>query len=163
MRVAWVCHTSMQTLARATETGALSTLTEVRSSPIHGWGLFARQDIPADTVWWQAAQDNVLLLSQPQMEILAKSSCNPTMQELLKIAEVYGYYLSSLDRIIVCLDNARYVNHSDQPNSGPPVEGSPLTSIALRDIRAGEEITESYAKFDTCPWLACFCSPEPLH
>jgi len=50
-------------------------------------------------------------------------------------------------------DDARFINHSFDPNTGPSPFGE---TIALRDIRAGEEITENYWR--TVPHLA---SKEP--
>ena len=38
-----------------------------------------------------------------------------------------------------------YMNHSCSPNAGG-MEGDALTTIALRDIGAGEEVTEDYRK-----------------
>jgi len=138
----------------------MNSLVEVRSSPIHGWGLFARCAIPKGVAWWQASLDNVILLNQMQLETLMTSQLNPAMESLLTLTRIYGYYSASLDRIIVCLDNARYVNHSFDPNSGAPPDGNPLCSMALRDIQADEEITENYAHYDSCPWSDLTCSPE---
>jgi SET domain-containing protein len=51
-------------------------------------------------------------------------------------------------------DNSRYVNHSFSPNTGLATDG--ITIVALRDMAAGEEITEDY--FHTVPHLI----EEPL-
>ncbi len=133
---------------------------EVRPSPIHGCGLFARTFIPAGTSWWKATVDNVLLLGRVQLETLAGSRTNKAINGILNAARIYGYYSQRLDCIIVCLDNARYVNHSDEPNSGAPSNGDPLCSVALRDIHEGEEILENYGHYDLCPWSDLTCSPE---
>ena len=138
----------------------LSCHAEVRPSPIHGCGVFARTLIPAGTPWWKATVDNVLLLGRVQLETLAGSRTNKTINGILNAARVYGYYSQRLDCIIVCLDNARYVNHSDEPNSGAPANGDPLCSVALRDILPGEEIFENYGHYDPCPWSDLTCSPE---
>lgn len=151
---------TMQTSPVALCWGALDQVAEVRPSPIHGWGLFARHFIPKDTLWWQASLDNVIVINQLQLETLMTSRLNATMENLLTITRIYGYYSAVLDRIIVCLDNARFVNHSAEPNSGSPPDGNPLCSMALRDIDAGEEITENYGHYDNCPWSDLTCSPE---
>jgi uncharacterized protein len=54
--------------------------------------------------------------------------------------------------MVLIPDNGRFVNHSDAPSSGAGVNGRLLYSVALRDIAAGEEITEDYATYDECPW-----------
>lgn len=138
----------------------LERYAQVRPSPIHGCGLFARTFIPAGSSWWKATLDNVLLLSRAHLETLTDSRTNKTINGILNAARVYGYYSTRLDSIIVCLDNARYVNHSNEPNSGAPADGDPLCSVALRDIFEGEEILENYGHYDPCPWSDLTCSPE---
>ncbi len=138
----------------------MALFAEVRPSPIHGHGLFARRFIPAGSIWWQATLDNVVLLSRPHLETLTGSHMNKTIGGLVHAARIYGYYSSRLDSIIICLDNARYVNHSGEPNSGAPADGNPLCSVALRDIYEGEEIFENYGEYDACPWSDLTCSPE---
>lgn len=136
----------------------LNQYIDVGQSPIHGLGLFAKREIPAGTIWWKASRNNVLLINRTQYETLLNSHTNGTINQLLDIATIYGYYSRRMDSIIVCLDNARYVNHSEQPNSGAPYDGNPLCSVALRDILPGEEILEDYAQYDLCPWSRITCS-----
>lgn len=133
---------------------------ELRPSPLHGYGLFAKRTITAGQIWWKASLRNVLLLNQPQYETLMNSHCNKTMEGLFTMASVYGYYSAKLDSIIICLDNARYVNHSECPNSGAPLNRNPLCSMALRNIESGEEILENYLDYDPCPWSSLTCSHE---
>ncbi|MFT6792932.1 MAG: SET domain-containing protein [Rubritalea sp.] len=136
----------------------LNNYVELRPSPLHGFGLFAKKDIPKDTIWWKSKRSNVLLLNHSHYRTLQESHVNDTMDNLLNIASFYGYYSAKLDSIVICLDNARYVNHSHVPNSGAPSNGDPLSSVSLRDIYAGEEITEDYANYDACPWSKITCS-----
>ncbi len=136
----------------------LNHYVELRPSPLHGFGLFAKRDIPPNTIWWKAKRTNVMLLNQSQYLTLKGSHINDVMADLLKIASIYGYYSSKLDSIIVCLDNARYVNHSFEPNSGAPMSGDPLASMSLRHIFPGEEITEDYSRYDACSWCRITCS-----
>ena len=140
----------------------LGHYTEVRQSPLHGMGLFAKIDIPAGTVWWKARRSQVILLNQRQYLTLMSSQLNAVMDNLLTIASIYGYYSIRLDSIIICLDDARYVNHSDTPNSGAPLNGDPLCSMTLREIRAGEEITENYSCYDYCAWSSITCTESFL-
>lgn len=42
--------------------------------------------------------------------------------------------------------------------SGAPSDFDGLTSTALRDIEAGEEIVEDYTNYDYCPWSHLPCS-----
>jgi hypothetical protein len=54
-------------------------------------------------------------------------------------------------------DNARYINDSFTPNTGLDADGN---TVALRDIAAGEEITESYR--ETVPHLADQFGAAPI-
>jgi hypothetical protein len=130
----------------------LPTLTEARPSPIHGLGIFAKTDIPAGAVWWRAAPGDVLLINKGQYNALKRSVHSSVSAQLLDAIHTYSYYSAAEDALILILDNARYTNHSAQPNSGVSPEPGVIGSIALRDIRAGEDIVEDYTSFDHCPW-----------
>jgi hypothetical protein len=56
--------------------------------------------------------------------------------------------------VILSGDHACFINHSLDPNTGaPPNALPPVTTIALRDIREGEEITCNYFHYDAdAPW-----------
>lgn len=128
---------------------------EVKESPVHGFGAFAKRDIPKGTVWWKGEiEHNVLLLNKAQYQNFQLSARNPIKAEFEKMVAIYSYYSAKLDALIICLDNARYVNHSAEPNSGSGPDQDPLQSIALRDIKKGEEILEDYHGYDVCPWFA---------
>ena len=141
----------------------ITELTEVRPSEISGLGLFAKTRIPRDTIWWRAGEGDVLLINRTQYESLIRSEQTPSIMAFLDTLIVYGYYEESLRSIVMCMDNARFCNHSFTPNSGPTPVNEPLCSIALRNIEAGEEILEDYSSYDKCPWLdMCECFMEEL-
>lgn len=128
--------------------------TKVMQSNIHGLGLFAKCDIPRGTVWWKGEPDkNILLFNKEQYINLRNSETNGIKPMFWKMFTTYSYYSAIFDSLILCLDNARYVNHSSDPNSGPNPDRNPLISIALRDIKEGEEILENYDEYDICPWV----------
>ena len=81
-----------------------------------------------------------------------RSADNQLKFDFWKMLSTYSYFSALHDSLVICLDNARYVNHSDTPNSGPAADQNPLISIALRDIAKGEEILEDYDVYDNCPW-----------
>ncbi len=131
----------------------LYELTEVRPSEISGLGLFAKTRILKGTIWWRAGEGDALLITREQYESLVRSEQTPNIAAFLETLSIYGYYEEALESLVMCLDNARYCNHSFEPNSGPTPTNEPLCSMALRDIEAGEEILEDYSEYNKCPWL----------
>src|SRR5215467_12320054 len=131
--------------------GWRSDLVEVRPSQRHGLGVFAVTDIPEGTVWWSADLSDTITISRGQFETFASSASSPATDALMGGIQEYSIYLAALDLMVFIPDNGRYVNHSDEPNSGAAVVGTELRSVALRDIVAGEEIVEDYATYDHCP------------
>lgn len=102
-----------------------------------GLGVFATEDIPRGSmVWIRDPLD--LVVSYAWIERLG-----PQLQRFL--------YIDHRGEAILLWDHGRYVNHSCDPNTagGTSVE----VSVALRDISAGEEITEDYREL---PWFAAF-------
>lgn len=82
---------------------------------------------------------------------------------------MYSYYVKEVDRfeinlnflsLVWLMDNSRYTNHSNQPNSGyaevfrsdSQTVSSMFCSAVIRDVKAGEEIFEDYRPYDQCPW-----------
>lgn len=53
----------------------------------------------------------------------------------------------------ISIDNDKFINHSDTPNSGP-LQGSSAW-VALCDIKKGDEITEDYSTFATNKTVQC--------
>ena len=110
--------------------------TYLSSSPLHGTGVFAGADIPAGTlVWeftpqidWRIAEADFARFPEPYRSLL-RPYC----------------YLEPDGMLVLCGDNARFMNHSFQPNCD---DTGPHRTIALRDIAAGEELTCDYRSFD---------------
>ncbi len=59
-------------------------------------------------------------------------------------------FVSKIDgHVILSGDHACFINHADSPNTGAPDHLSgPVTTVALRDIAEGEEITCDYRAYD---------------
>ena len=106
-------------------------------SQLHGIGVFAATPIPAGTLVWRFTPgfdldlDPTVLASQP----------DHFRDRLLH----YGYIDRRLDRYILCCDDARFLNHSDDPNLASDFTlDRHGVDIAIRDIAAGEEMTVDY-------------------
>jgi uncharacterized protein len=112
--------------------------TYVAPSPIEGVGVFAAEPIPSGTLIWQLAPGLDRLIRKN--EIL---SLPPLFQQFV---ERYSYpYPHDPEQLIVELDNGRFMNHSDAPNT---IFSDPDAGYTIRDIAAGEELLCNYAEFD---------------
>jgi uncharacterized protein len=113
--------------------------TKIGTSKIAGIGLFADQFISKGMPVWK-------LMSGFDIEI-AKN-------DLLKIPELarqqflnYAYLNSKKGVYILCFDDARFFNHSENPNVTSQQDDD-IVDIAIRDINIGEELTQNYSNFD---------------
>ena len=114
-------------------------------SPEIGYGVFATQDIPKGTILW--ALDP---LDQIIDQAKAKTMKDPSESVLRRYSWVNG----NGDRIL-CWDFGRFMNHSCEPNSVGP--GKLEFEIAVRDIKAGEEVVCDYGSFNLEEPLDCAC------
>jgi len=105
----------------------------VKSSPIHGIGVFAGEDIPIGSLVWE-------YVTGFDQEI-GIDNLPTVIQQYIKD---YGNVVKP-GSYLICGDNARFMNHSDSPN----ISGANDKNYALRDIMKGEEITVDYRDFDT--------------
>ncbi len=113
----------------------LKVKTYIDKSPVHGIGLFAGEFIPKDTLIWELNRELDLIISQQEYENLS-----PLSKEHF---DWFAYYSDDRGGWILCFDNAKFVNHSETPNTYGVGD-----TIALKDIQIGEEITENYYVFN---------------
>jgi len=119
--------------------------TTVRPSEVHGLGLFADEFIPKGTVVWKFDGRVDRRYDESELTALPEED-----QERLR---TYCYLNPRTGLYVYCGDNARYINHADQPNTADLgfeegiFEGEGLT-VAARDIQPGEEILSDYRSFD---------------
>jgi hypothetical protein len=120
--------------------------TELRYlGPEIGWGVFATRAIPCGTITW-ALDEFDQVLAPAQIAAL------PAVQR----AHVEEYaYIDAQGKYVLCWDLGRYVNHACEPTSrgvGPAFE------IAVRDVRAGEQLTSDYAELNITGSFVCLCA-----
>lgn len=120
----------------------LTVKTRLGLSEIAGIGLFAAQDIPKGTVTWRFMANFDRLLSQDEVDGLPE----PARSDLLN----HVYLNAETGKFVLCADNARFMNHADDPNTEGVHEAGAIEGydVATRDIRAGEEMTCDYRTFD---------------
>lgn len=113
--------------------------TYVDKSPLHGLGLFAKQRILKGTLIWKFEPQFDQKFSIKEIEKMPP----PAKKQILH----YGYLSNESTNYILCSDNARFFNHSDNPNvTDDASEEGP--ALASRDIEEGEELTCNYWAFD---------------
>ena len=104
----------------------------VRSSSIHGLGLFADQFIAKGTIIWKF---------QPGFDVEIPEDCLPSLSPAAQEQVLhYACYEKDKRRFILSSDDDRFSNHDDNPNT---IQNGD-TMYACRDIAFGEEITCSY-------------------
>lgn len=114
--------------------------TRVGPSLIEGLGLFAVDPLPAGTTVWaltpgldiEVPRERYESVEGPEAEFLGR----------------YAYYDPQRQTYLLCADDARFMNHSAEPNVSPTVDDR---CWALRDIAAGEELTCNYHHIDPRP------------
>lgn len=115
-------------------------------SGIHGIGLFADEYISKDTIIWKYSPDLDRVFTEAELN--SKNELDKKFLETYCFKYYGKYYL--------CVDDARFMNHSAKPNCTDigvdEVKDNDLGStIALVDIKAGEELTCDYTLFGGTP------------
>lgn len=105
--------------------------TYLKETESKGIGLFSGQFIPKGTLWW---------IETPYFDKIITNDEYFAANELER--EFYDKYMYvKPDGIMyVCVDNARFINHSNNPNT----VNSGNDCITSRDINEGEELTCDY-------------------
>jgi SET domain-containing protein len=112
--------------------------TYLAPSRIEGVGVFAEAPVKKGALIWRLDPRLDRLIRRDEV-----GSETPLFQAFV---ERYGYpYPHDPEVLIVELDNGRFMNHSEQPNTR---FDDPDAGFTLRDIAAGEELTCNYAEFD---------------
>lgn len=117
----------------------LKVKTHIKESAISGFGLFASEFIPKGTLIWQLNHVVDKIIYPKDLLLLDDLE--------LKFIDTYAY--KEGDKLILCSDNGKYINHSSTPNTLDtidPILGS--ITVALVDINEGEEIVSNYESFD---------------
>jgi len=107
-----------------------------------GYGLVAKAFIPRGTVVW-VRDDLDLLFTQAEIESLPA--------HYRAITDKYAY-VDAAGMHVLCWDFARYFNHSCDPSC---LGGTSEFEVAIRDLHAGDELTDDYATLN-------LESPEPF-
>lgn len=110
--------------------------TYVAPSAISGVGLYAGTDLEADTVIWEFDERVDWAISRAEFDAFPEP-----YRERMR----HWVYLDDAGLYVLCGDNAKFMNHSDDPNCADP-DGA--YTITRRAVKAGEELTCDYTEFD---------------
>ena len=105
-------------------------------SQIHGTGLIANEPIAAGTVIWVLRPGFDLVVTKRELDELSQ-----VVQEQIRH---YIYIDVDTGQYILCSDDAKFMNHSDSPNTSTQAG----QTVALCDIECGTELTGDYREFD---------------
>ena len=100
--------------------------TRLGISAIEGMGVFAEEFIPKGTTTWKFVAGLDQLLSHEVVSAIAE----PMRSTLLR----YSYLDKKTGLYIYCLDNARFVNHSDTANTQGKYEENDLFGRDIADF-----------------------------
>lgn len=114
--------------------------TYLDKSPVHGIGIFAGEDVAEGAVVWEFNPIVDLEFPLDRWEQMQQTVCAASFLEI----EKYAY--KEKNRIVVCLDNAQFMNHDDTDfNVANSQDGNTMT--ARFAIAAGEELLCNYFEY----------------
>jgi SET domain-containing protein len=112
--------------------------TKLGESKIHGIGLFADELIPMGTV---------IFMEDEYTKIITVEEYEKLTSIQRKFIDTYSYFNNGVYKC--SLDNDRFMNHSDTPNT---LDVDTMT-FANYDIQPGEEITCNYNSICDDDWM----------
>lgn len=125
--------------------------TVVSNSSTNNLGLFAAQDIQKGQLIWKYHPSTCLIITPEQEQVLSRS------KEDCFTKAVSHFGCPTTRGCLVHMDNMRYINHSDTPNTNNINDD---TMIAARDIRFGEELYEDYREYYSSKYCVEFLTEQ---
>lgn len=110
----------------------------IAPSAIAGLGVFTDQDIPKDGLIWSFEEGLDRKFTQEQFDNFD--------EDVRAYLTIYGFRDALDGYYYLTVDNDRFTNHSENPNTYVAADGRVHAS---RDIQKGEEILTSYKDFDS--------------
>ena len=107
----------------------------VAPSAIHGVGVFAGEDIKQGTRIYEVIEAVDIVMTQEQAAAYG--------DEFARFMRIFAYVEPSDRTMVISVDNSRFMNHAQEPNTG----WDDRFGWATRDIHKGEEITCDYYTF----------------
>jgi hypothetical protein len=109
--------------------------TELRASPIHGIGAFLLHEVKAGELIWRFDSRIDRVFADAELAALPEA--------LREFLSVYSTFHEQSGLWVLCGDNGRHFNHSDEPNTVSMGVGFG-DDIAAVDLPAETELTTDY-------------------
>jgi SET domain-containing protein len=109
--------------------------TELRPSSIHGIGTFLLEDVKAGDLVWRFDSRIDRIFSDVEIQLMP--------ERLRAFLNMYSTFHEPTGLWVLCGDNGRHFNHSDEPNT-TSLGVAFGDDIAAADLRAGTELTTDY-------------------
>ena len=109
--------------------------TELRESSIHGTGVFLLEPVRRGDIVWRFDSRIDRVYADWELEGMS--------ERLRHFLRVYSTYHQQSGLWVLCGDNGRHFNHSDQPNTTSMGIGFG-DDIAAEDLPVGAELTTDY-------------------
>eukprot|EP00457_Paulinella_chromatophora_P012143 gb/GEZN01012332.1/.p1 GENE.gb/GEZN01012332.1/~~gb/GEZN01012332.1/.p1 ORF type:complete len:214 (+),score=33.03 gb/GEZN01012332.1/:226-867(+) len=119
----------------------------IKESENHGRGIFATKPIKKGTMVWKFSRKDCKVFTKREMLRMAETVPAEEMKALL-----WGGFLHQASGLFLVLqDGEQFKNHNDNANCGGGDMETPDQEFAcaLRDIKAGEELTDNYRTFES--------------
>jgi SET domain-containing protein len=117
--------------------------TRLKPSKIHGVGVFAIRDIPKGRYVFTDDDEPIVWIEKQSIESLPEE-----LKQFYKDFAIIKGGKYGCPKSFDALTTAWYLNHSDIPNVAVDKE---YRFYALRDIKAGEELTTNYHTYSDEP------------
>lgn len=114
---------------------------KLRSSELHGIGLFSDQDIKKGSLIYTASPVLDLNISQDQFDSLSQNE----KDEILW----WGFFDKPSQKWHVDFDVSKFINHSFEATVTQNEQHDEAYLVAMKDIEAGEELTQNYLEFES--------------
>ncbi len=109
--------------------------TELRVSPIHGIGVFLTERVEAGQLIWR--------FDSRVDRVFSDEELNHMPERLQRFLRTYSTLHGELGLWVLCGDNGRHFNHSDQPNTRS-LGIAFGDDVASGDLEPGTELTSDY-------------------
>jgi SET domain-containing protein len=110
-------------------------------SPLHGIGLFAGEDIEAGQLIYTASPLLDVNITEEQFNSLSENEKNEI--------KWWGFQVPEDKTWHVDFDVTKFINHSEVPTVTQDKSHKEAYLVAVRDVKAGGELTQNYLEFES--------------